>query len=59
MEILLGFLFIFCIFGTINLAYEFLKSLFSTPPKPFEITITEKIVYWTFLSYILTYLIFI
>jgi hypothetical protein len=59
MNSLLGFLFIFSIFGVINLFYGFVKNLLSTPPKPFEITLIEKIIYGTFLSYIITYLIFI
>ena len=59
MNSLLGFLFIFSIFGAINLFYGFVKNLLSTPPKPFEITLIEKIIYGTFLSYIITYLIFI
>jgi hypothetical protein len=59
MNSLLGFLFIFSILAVINVFYGFVKNLLSTPPKPFEMTLIEKIIYGSFLSYILTYLIFI
>jgi len=59
MTMILGFLFIFSLVCLLNLVFEFVKNLMSTPPVPFELNVWKKLLYGTILSYILTYLIYI
>jgi hypothetical protein len=53
------FFFVFSLLGTIKLIFNFLSSMLSTPPKPFEMTNLETITYGVFLSYLLTYIIYL
>lgn len=59
MYFLLNFILVFSCMGLINLIVKFIKNLMKTPPKPFELDIIEKLVYASFLSYIITYLFYI
>jgi hypothetical protein len=52
------FIFVFSILATIRLIGGFFKSLLSNPPKPFEITTMELVVYGLFITYIITFLIY-
>ena len=53
------FFFVFSLLGTIKLIFNFLSSMLSTPPKPFEMTNLETITYGTLISYLLTYIIYL
>lgn len=53
------FFFIFSTLGTIKLLINFLSSMLSTPPKPFEMSVTQIIVHGGLLSYLLTYIIYL
>jgi hypothetical protein len=53
------FLFVFSLIALLRLGFNFTRALFSNPPKPFEMSISETTIYGIFLSYIITYLIFI
>jgi len=55
---LTGFIFIFSIIAIIGLAVSFIRAFFSTPPKPFEMTNSERLTYGLFLTYIISYLIY-
>jgi hypothetical protein len=55
---LTGFVFIFSIIAIIGLAVSFISVFFSTPPKPFEMTMGERLTYGLLLSYIISYLIY-
>jgi hypothetical protein len=60
MEILykiITFGFIFSTLAIIKLVVEFLRAIYSNPPKKFEISNTATIIYGIFISYIITYLI--
>lgn len=60
MEILqkiLTFGFIFSILAIIKLLVEFIVAISSNPPKKFELSKTDKIIYGIFISYILTFII--
>jgi hypothetical protein len=60
MEILykiITFGFIFSTLAIIKLVVEFLRAIYSNPPKKFEISNTTTIIYGIFISYIITYLI--
>lgn len=55
---LTGFVFVFSIIAILGLIVSFTKAIFSTPPKPFEMTGTERLSYGLLLSYIVSYLIY-
>jgi hypothetical protein len=59
MDFLLNFILVFSCLGLINFIVKFVKNLSKTPPKPFEVDIIEKLIYSSFLSYIITYLFYI
>jgi hypothetical protein len=58
-DIVLGFLLIFSIVSLVKLGFNFLSAFFSNPPKEFELTNTENLIYGLFVTYILTYIIYI
>jgi len=49
--------FVFCILSIVRLTFNFLRSVFSNPPKTFTLTNVETINYGIALSYIITYII--
>jgi hypothetical protein len=53
-----GFIFIFSIMALLKLIFDFVRAIFSDPPKPFEINKWETLTYGLFVSYIITYLIY-
>ena len=53
-----GFVFIFSIMALLKLIFDFVRAIFSDPPKPFELDKWEIITYGLFVSYIITYLIY-
>jgi len=53
------FLFIFCLLAVFRTVTNFFVSIFSNPPKKIEYTDKETILIGVFLSYIITYLIFL
>jgi hypothetical protein len=57
--IVLGFLLIFSILSLVKLCFNFLSAVFSNPPKEFELTNTENLIYGLLITYILTYIIYI
>jgi hypothetical protein len=56
---LFGFTFIFSIMALIRLGITFLRAIFSNPPKQFEMGDKETIIYGLFMTYIITYLIYL
>jgi hypothetical protein len=56
---LLLFIFVFSVLGFIRIIMNFFKSVFSTPPKPFEQTTTELFINGGFVAYIITFLIYL
>jgi hypothetical protein len=55
---LFGFIFVFSVMALLRLSFNFLRAIFSDPPKPFEMDNKETIMYGLFISYIITYLIY-
>jgi hypothetical protein len=55
---LFGFILVFAIIALLKLLMNFLRALLSDPPKPFELTERENVIYGLFISYIITYIIF-
>jgi hypothetical protein len=55
---LLFFILTFSVLSLIRLGVTFMRALFSTPPKPFEMAKVETITYGLLLSYIITYFIY-
>ncbi len=53
------FLFIFSLLGFFKICSNFLMATFSNPPKTIEYTDRQLIVIASFVSYIITYLIFL
>jgi len=53
------FLFVFSLLGISKNTVKFLTAIFSNPPKKIEYTDKETILIGFFLSYIITYLIFL
>jgi len=53
------FLFIFSLLGFFKYGVNFLTSTFSNPPKTIEYTDRQLIILASFVSYIITYLIFL
>jgi hypothetical protein len=53
------FFFVFSILGVVRLTINFLKSVFSTPPVPFEQTTTELFLNGGFVAYIITFIIYL
>jgi hypothetical protein len=56
-EFFSNLIFVFCVLSTIQLSLNFIRAVFSDPPKPFTLTKTENILYGVVFSYIITYLI--
>jgi hypothetical protein len=54
---ILLFLLIYSILAVIRFVGNFFIAILSTPPKKFEASLIETIIYGVFLSYIITYLI--
>jgi len=53
------FIFVYSLLGTIRLIFSFISAMMSTPPKPFELTNIQMIVNGGFISYIITYIIYL
>jgi hypothetical protein len=53
-----GFIFIFSIVALLKLTFDFVRAIFSDPPKPFELNKWGTLTYGLFVSYIITYLIY-
>jgi len=53
-----GFIFVFSILAIIRLGINFIRAFLSTPPKPFEISESNSIIYGLLLSYVISYLIY-
>jgi hypothetical protein len=53
-----GIIFIFSIMALLKLIFDFVRAIFSDPPKPFELDKWGTIIYGLFVSYIITYLIY-
>lgn len=53
------FVFVFSILGTIKYLVNFIRSAFSNPPKTIEYTDRQIILLGSFVSFIITYLIFL
>jgi hypothetical protein len=53
------FIFVYSLLGTIKLTFNFISAMMSTPPKPFELTNVQMIVNGGFISYIITYIIYL
>ncbi len=53
------FIFVFSVLGFLRLIISFFKSVFSTPPTPFEQTTTELFINGGFVAYIITFLIYL
>jgi len=53
------FIFVFSILGLVRLLINFIKSVSSTPPVPFEQTITELFLNGGFVAYIITFIIYL
>lgn len=53
------FLFVFSLLGIVKSLFNFSTAIFSNPPKKIEYTDKETILIGFFLSYIITYLIFL
>mgnify|MGYP000453904436 FL=1 len=50
------FIFVFSILGLVRLLINFIKSVSSTPPVPFEQTTTELFLNGGFVAYIITFI---
>jgi hypothetical protein len=53
------FIFVFSILGLVRLLINFIKSVSSTPPVPFEQTTTELFLNGGFVAYIITFIIYL
>jgi hypothetical protein len=53
------FIFVFSVLGFLRLIISFFKSVFSTPPTPFEQTTIELFINGGFVAYIITFLIYL
>jgi hypothetical protein len=53
------FIFVFSILGLVRLLINFIKSVSSTPPVPFEQTTTELFLIGGFVAYIITFIIYL
>jgi hypothetical protein len=56
---LFTYIFIFSLLAIIRLGVSFFSSLLSNPPKPITLEKSEIIVYGAFLSYVITFLIYL
>lgn len=53
------FIFVFSNLGILKYIINFLVATFSTPPKKIELTVKEQTLLGFFISYIITYIIFL
>ncbi len=53
------FIFVYSVLGTLKLTINFLSAMMSTPPKPFELSSVQLVVNGAFMSYIITYIIYL